>query len=132
MARNELNLEKGGENKLTRVGPFLRNTRIDELPQIWSVIKGDLSFIGPRPELPSGVQLYEKEIPYYSVRHLIKPGLSGWAQILQENHPHHGFGVEETKEKLAYDLYYIKNRSAILDLKIALKTIKTLVRVVGK
>ncbi len=132
MSRNETDLNKGIENnKVTRVGSFLRKTRIDELPQIWAVVRGRLSLIGPRPELPSGVTLYEKEIPYYAIRHLIKPGLSGWAQIYAR-HGHHGVAREETKEKLAYDLYYIKNRSVILDLKIALKTIKTLVRVVGK
>jgi exopolysaccharide biosynthesis polyprenyl glycosylphosphotransferase len=123
MARNEVDLKQGG-NAVTRVGSFLRKTRIDELPQLWSVIRGDTSLIGPRPELPSGVKVYEQEIPYYNIRHLIKPGLSGWAQIYHENHPHHGMAVSETREKLSYDLYYIKNRSFILDIKIALKTIK--------
>jgi exopolysaccharide biosynthesis polyprenyl glycosylphosphotransferase len=126
MSRNELDLAKGGDNRITRVGAFLRKTRIDELPQLWNVLRGDLSLIGPRPELPSGVRLYEKEIPYYGVRHLIKPGLSGWAQIYHENHPHHGEAVEETREKLSYDLYYLKNRSFVLDLAIALKTVKEL------
>ncbi len=124
MMRNEVDLNRGAENKLTRVGPFLRKSRLDEIPQIWAVIKGDLSLIGPRPELPTGVALYEKEIPYYGIRHLITPGLSGWAQIYHDNHPHHGFGVAQTKEKLSYDLYYLKNRSFLLDVTIALKTIK--------
>ena len=114
------------ENKITRIGNILRKTRLDEFPQLWNVIRGDISLIGPRPELPSGVVHYEKQIPFYNVRHLIKPGLSGWAQLYHDNHPHHGFGVEETKEKLSYDLFYIKNRSFFLDIKIALKTIKTL------
>lgn len=114
------------ENKPTRVGPFLRTTRLDELPQFWNILRGDLSLIGPRPELPSLVSVYEREVPYYSVRHLIKPGLSGWAQLYHENHPHHVADVHETKVKLSYDLYYIKNRSFFLDLKIALKTLKTL------
>lgn len=114
------------ELRVTNVGRFLRVTRIDELPQLWNVLKGDISLIGPRPELPKLVALYEKEIPYYSVRHLVKPGLSGWAQIYHENHPHHGTEVLATREKLSYDLYYIKNRSLILDIMIALKTIKTL------
>jgi exopolysaccharide biosynthesis polyprenyl glycosylphosphotransferase len=131
MSKNETDLAKGHENELTRVGPFLRNTRLDELPQLWSVIKGDMSLIGPRPELPSGVDHYEKEIPYYGIRHIIKPGLSGWAQIYHDNHPHHGFGVEETKEKLSYDLYYLKNRSFMLDIQIALKTIKKLLSIAG-
>jgi len=129
MSRNELDLnsEANNENHVTTVGNFLRKTRIDELPQLWSVVRGDMSLIGPRPELLSGVRHYEKEIPYYAIRHLLKPGLSGWAQLYHDNHPHHGIGVDQTKEKLSYDLYYIKNRSFILDIKIALKTIKKLV-----
>lgn len=117
-----------GKTKLsvTRVGRFLRSSRIDELPQLWNVFRGDLSLIGPRPELPSLVKLYEGQIPYYNIRHLIKPGLSGWAQLYHETHPHHGVAVSETKEKLSYDLYYIKNHSLILDLSIAVKTVKTL------
>lgn len=111
---------------VTRVGKFLRITRLDELPQLWSIVLGRISFVGPRPELPSLVTLYEKEIPYYMVRHLVKPGLSGWAQLYHDNHPHHGEAVEATKEKLSYDLYYIKHRSLALDLIIALKTIKKL------
>ncbi len=118
--------------KVTKVGAFLRESRIDELPQLFSVLKGDLSLVGPRPELPSLVKHYEQEIPYYNIRNIIKPGLSGWAQIYQENHPHHGEAVGQTKEKLAYDLYYIKNRSLLLDLKIALRTVKTLLSRVGK
>ncbi|KND50256.1 MAG: putative colanic acid biosysnthesis UDP-glucose lipid carrier transferase [Parcubacteria bacterium C7867-003] len=119
------------ENKVTRVGKFLRKSRIDELPQLWNVLAGDLSLIGPRPELPSGVAIYDKEIPYYNIRHLIKPGLSGWAQTHQEIHPHHGPEVNLTKEKLTYDIYYIKNRSFWLDVKIALKTIKSLLSRTG-
>jgi lipopolysaccharide/colanic/teichoic acid biosynthesis glycosyltransferase len=126
MSRNEVDLSITGDNVVTPFGVFLRKTRLDELPQLWSVVKGDMSLIGPRPELPSGVAHYEKEIPYYGIRHLIKPGLSGWAQLYQDNHPHHGFGVEETKEKLSYDLYYLKNRSFLLDVTIALKTINKL------
>jgi exopolysaccharide biosynthesis polyprenyl glycosylphosphotransferase len=117
--------------KVTKVGKFLRKSRLDEFPQLWNVLSGRISLIGPRPELPSLVKKYEEDIPYYNIRHLIKPGLSGWAQIYQENHPHHGEAVTETKEKLSYDLYYIKNRSFLLDLKIALKTIKTLLSRVG-
>ncbi len=119
---------KTGSSKLevTKVGAFLRKTRLDEFPQLWNVLKGDLSLIGPRPELPSLVSLYEKEIPYYPVRHLIKPGLSGWAQIYHKEHPHHKEAVTETSEKLSYDLYYLKNRSILLDLKISLRTLKTL------
>lgn len=127
MLRNETNLLNGTSNKITAVGRVLRSTRLDELPQLWSVLRGDLSLIGPRPELPSGVALYEREIPYYPVRHLIKPGLSGWAQLYHDNHPHHAAEVEATREKLSYDLYYLKHRSLLLDLVIILKTIKKLV-----
>jgi lipopolysaccharide/colanic/teichoic acid biosynthesis glycosyltransferase len=117
--------------KVTKVGKFLRVSRIDELPQLYNVLKGDISLIGPRFELPALVKIYEKQIPYYNIRHLIKPGLSGWAQIYHENHPHHGEAVMQTKEKLSYDLYYIKNRSLLLDLKIALKTLKALLSRTG-
>ena len=117
--------QKAEQNKVTKVGKFLRMIRLDELPQLWNVLKGDISLIGPRPEFPKAVDEYEKQIPYYGVRHIIKPGLSGWAQIYGE-HPHHGIGVNETKNKLSYDLFYIKRRSLLLDLIIALKTIKTL------
>jgi len=119
-------------HKVTRVGRFIRTTRIDELPQLWSIVKGDLSLIGPRPEFPALVQVYEKEIPYYNVRHLVKPGLSGWAQIYHQAHPHHAVATEETRDKLSYDLYYIKNRSLTLDIKIALRTIQILMKRVGK
>lgn len=110
--------------KITRVGRFLRKTRIDELPQLWNVLKGDVSLIGPRSELPALVKLYEEKIPYYNVRHLIKPGLSGWAQIKQSAPPKFKTQYDGTKVKLSYDLYYIKNRSFFLDLKIALQTIQ--------
>lgn len=121
---NGVYIEGSTTNQVTRVGAFLRRTRLDELPQLFNVLNGDLSLIGPRPELPSLVAKYEKEIPYYGIRHIIKPGLSGWAQLYHENHPHHGVAVEQTKEKLSYDLFYLKNRSFILDVIIALKTIK--------
>jgi lipopolysaccharide/colanic/teichoic acid biosynthesis glycosyltransferase len=127
----EYNSGVAKQNKITKVGKFLRKSRIDELPQLWNILIGDISLIGPRPELPALADTYETEIPYYNVRHIIKPGLSGWAQIHQENHPHHKEAVNETKEKLTYDLYYIKERSLLLDLQIALKTIKTLLSRVG-
>jgi exopolysaccharide biosynthesis polyprenyl glycosylphosphotransferase len=118
-------------NKITKVGAYIRKLRIDELPQLWNVLRGDLSLIGPRPELPALVAYYEKEIPYYNVRHLIKPGLSGWAQLYQRVPPKGMVALDQTKSKLSYDLYYLKNRSVMLDLKIALKTIKTLVSTNG-
>ncbi len=127
-----MSIDDGGEGdgqrhtKITRLGKVLRATRIDELPQLWNVLKGDLSLIGPRPELPNLVKLYEKEISFYNVRHLIKPGLSGWAQLYQVNPPKFSTDYVETKVKLSYDLFYIKNRSFWLDIKIALKTIKKL------
>ncbi len=125
-------MSTGDEPKVvTRVGNILRKMRIDELPQLLNVLKGDVSLVGPRPELPSLVKLYEKEIPYYNVRHLIKPGLSGWAQIHQEKPPKFDVGYDETKIKLSYDLYYIKGRSVMLDIKIALQTIKTLLSRTG-
>ncbi len=120
------------KEKITRVGNFLRKTRLDELPQFFNVLVGDLSFIGPRPEKPDFVSKYESEIPFYNVRHLVKPGLSGWAQIYQNNPPKFGLNVEDTKTKLSYDLFYIKNRSLILDLKIALRTIRTILSRTGK
>jgi len=116
------------DTRVTKVGKFLRKTRIDELPQLWNILKGDVSLIGPRPDIIDIGKTLVKEIPYYTVRNLVKPGLSGWAQIKQTNPPQ---SVEETKLRLAYDLYYIKNRSFILDFKIALKTIKTLISRTG-
>jgi exopolysaccharide biosynthesis polyprenyl glycosylphosphotransferase len=110
--------------KITRVGKIIRLTRIDEFPQFWNVLKGDVSLIGPRPELPSLVAIYEKEIPYYGVRHLIKPGLSGWAQIYHQAHPHHAVAVDDTRDKLSYDLFYIKNRSLSLDIRIVFQTLR--------
>lgn len=124
----------GSENKnyVTKVGKFLRKSRLDELPQLWNVFKGDLSLIGPRPELQDLVRKYSDAIPYYNVRHIIKPGLSGWAQIYHHEHPHHGINIEETINKFSYDLFYIRNRSIILDIMIALKTIKTLLSREGR
>jgi exopolysaccharide biosynthesis polyprenyl glycosylphosphotransferase len=131
VANDEGKWDNPGSNKVTRIGKFLRETRIDELPQLWNVLRGDVSLIGPRPEFPEPVREYSKEISYYNVRHIIKPGLSGWAQIYGE-HPHHGTDVSKTKNKLSYDLYYIKNRSLLLDLKILLRTIRTLLSRAGR
>ena len=117
------------ENKITRVGAFLRKTRLDELPQFWNILRGDLSFVGPRPDISGLGEKLLKEIPYYNIRYTVKPGLSGWAQINQDIVPQ---SVKESKERLAYDLYYIKNRSFVLDIYIALKTVKTLVSRTGR
>jgi exopolysaccharide biosynthesis polyprenyl glycosylphosphotransferase len=111
------------DQRITRVGRFLRKTRIDELPQLWNVIKGDLSLIGPRPDIVGLRDKLEKEIPYYRIRDLVRPGLSGWAQIKQENPPQ---SVKATRERLMYDFYYIKNRNLVLDFKIALRTLRIL------
>lgn len=116
---------EGTQLRVTPVGGFLRVTRLDELPQLWDVVAGTFSMIGPRPEFPNAVERYKREIPYYDVRHLIKPGLSGWAQLYGE-HAHHGVDLDTTSNKLSYDLYYIKHRSLTLDITIALKTIKKL------
>ncbi len=122
-----------GKTKLsvTRVGNVLRKTRVDELPQLWSVLLGTQSLVGPRPELPALVAEYAQTIPNYDLRHLVVPGLSGWAQIYDQGHPHNESNAEATARKLSYDLYYIKHRSLILDLDIALKTMKTLVLRLG-
>jgi len=120
------------EHTVTRIGHFLRATRIDEIPQLWNVLSGSLTLIGPRPEIPALVSHYEEEIPYYNVRHLITPGLSGWGQIKDSDVPREDADVEKTRRKLSYDLYYIKNRSLLLDMRIVLKTIKTLLSRSGR
>lgn len=118
--------EKQKQNKVTSFGRVLRVTRIDELPQLWNVLVGDLSFIGPRPELPKIAEVYDREIPQYAMRHLITPGLSGWAQIHDYDAPRGGADVPRTKRKLSFDLYYLKHRSFALDLSVAIKTIRAL------
>lgn len=115
----------------TKVGMFLRTTRIDELPQLLNVLRGDLSFIGPRPEIPELASVYAEKITYYNTRHLLKPGLSGWAQINNYDVPRGGVDVEKTVAKLSYDLFYLQRRSILLDVHIALKTIATLVMRTG-
>ena len=107
------------DTRVTRVGRFIRKVRIDELPQIWNILKGDMSFIGPRPERMTFVQELKKEIPYYSIRHTVKPGLTGWAQVCYP----YGASIEDSLHKLEYDLYYIKNISILLDITIIMKTV---------
>jgi sugar transferase (PEP-CTERM system associated) len=109
-----------GDDRITRVGRFIRKTRIDELPQIINVLKGDMSFIGPRPERPYFVEQIRKEIPFYDLRHRVRPGITGWAQV---NYPY-GASIEEAKKKLAYDLYYVKNNDSLLDLAILVQTVR--------
>lgn len=110
-------------HRITKVGALIRKCRIDELPQLWNVLKGDMSLIGPRPEQPSFVELFNQQIPFYSYRHVVKPGITGWAQVEQ------GYAdcEDSTAEKLSYDLFYIKNFSFWLDAVIVLKTLKTII-----
>jgi lipopolysaccharide/colanic/teichoic acid biosynthesis glycosyltransferase len=110
-----------GDVRITRVGRFLRRTRIDELPQIWNVIKGEMSWIGPRPEAISLSEWYETELPFYSYRHIVRPGITGWAQVNQG----HVADLHRVHQKLHYDFFYIKNFSAWLDLLILWRTIVT-------
>ncbi|WP_284125250.1 TIGR03013 family XrtA/PEP-CTERM system glycosyltransferase [Parerythrobacter aestuarii] len=106
--------------RITRLGKFIRKVRIDELPQTWSVLKGEMSFVGPRPEVPKFVGELEQELPYYAERHMVKPGITGWAQI---NYPY-GASIEDARHKLEYDLYYAKNYTPFLDLLILLQTLR--------
>ncbi len=106
------------DSRVTRVGRFIRKVRIDELPQIWNILKGDMSFIGPRPERMAFVRQLKESIPYYSLRHTVKPGLTGWAQVCYP----YGASEEDARRKLEYDLYYIKNMSILLDIHIIFKT----------
>jgi sugar transferase (PEP-CTERM system associated) len=107
--------------RVTKVGKFLRGTRLDEIPQLWNVLRGDMQFVGPRPERPEFVAWLTREIPYYELRHTVPPGITGWAQVYYK----YGNTLEHAKEKLKYDLYYIKNRSFGLDTMILFQTIKT-------
>ncbi len=109
--------------RVTKFGNFMRKTRIDELPQLLNVLKGEMSFIGPRPERMVFIKDLEKVIPYYNLRHLVKPGLTGWAQVMYP----YGASVEDAKRKLEYDLYYIKHHSISLDIAIMFMTLKTVV-----
>ena len=111
------------DDRITRVGRFIRKWRVDELPQLWNVFKGDMSFVGPRPEREFFIQQLESQIPYYRERFSVKPGITGWAQVCYP----YGASVEDAKEKLNYDLFYIKNMSVFFDLMIVLKTIKTVI-----
>jgi sugar transferase (PEP-CTERM system associated) len=109
-----------GDGRITRIGRVIRKTRLDELPQLWNVLRGDMSFVGPRPERPFFVDQLSKEIPFYQQRHAVKPGLTGWAQVKYR----YGSSLEDATEKLRYDLYYIKHLSVIFDLTIVVDTVK--------
>ena len=108
--------------RITRVGSFIRKLRIDELPQVWTVLKGQMSFVGPRPEVPAFVEDLEDKLPYYAERHMVKPGITGWAQI---NYPY-GASMADSRHKLEYDLYYAKNYTPFLDLLIMLQTLRVI------
>ena len=108
------------DTRITAVGRWLRRMRLDEIPQIWNVFVGDMTFVGPRPERPEFVERLRREIPYYDLRHAVRPGITGWAQVCYE----YGASVEQAREKLKYDLYYVKNMSVSLDLVIIVKSIK--------
>ncbi len=118
---------RGGDHRITRVGRFLRKTRLDELPQLWNVLVGDMSLVGPRPERPEFIESLNERYPYFRLRSALKPGLTGWAQI------RHGYvnDMDGFEEKLAYDLYYMKYRSFVMDLLILWKTAKTMVLMHG-
>ncbi|MEE9330280.1 MAG: exopolysaccharide biosynthesis polyprenyl glycosylphosphotransferase [Parvularculaceae bacterium] len=113
--------------RVTRVGRFIRKTRIDEIPQAWNVLIGEMSFVGPRPERPEFTRKLDQQIPFYNDRHLVKPGLTGWAQV---NYPY-GASVEDAFEKQRLDLYYMKNFSLLLDLFIIIRTLRVAVKGVG-
>ena len=110
------------DDRVTRVGRFIRLTRLDELPQLWNVLRGDMSFVGPRPERPYFVQILSEEIPFYHERHAVKPGITGWAQVKYR----YGASIDDATEKLRYDLYYIKHLSVIFDLTILFDTVKVI------
>lgn len=117
---NGVQWAQNNDSRVTRVGKWLRLTRIDELPQLWNVVKGEMSFIGPRPERPEFNIELEEKIPFYRLRHLVRPGITGWAQVMYP----YGASIEDSKQKLQFDLYYIKNFSFFLDLQIVFKTIQ--------
>jgi lipopolysaccharide/colanic/teichoic acid biosynthesis glycosyltransferase len=116
-------MTRDGDDRVTRIGRFIRRTRLDELPQIFNIARGEMSWIGPRPEAVPLSKWYEKEIPFYSYRHIVRPGISGWAQVQQG----HVTELDAINEKLAYDFYYVKYFSAWLDMIIALRTIPTMI-----
>ena len=114
-----------GENdpRITKVGGIIRKTRIDELPQLWNILKGDMSFVGPRPERPVFVDRLKNKVPFYNMRHSVLPGLTGWAQVMY----HYGASMDESLRKLEYDLYYIKYQDFVMDALIILKTLRIVV-----
>jgi len=116
-----------GDDRVTRIGRFLRLSRLDEMPQLWNVLRGDMSFVGPRPERPFFVEQLAEVIPYYRQRHAVKPGVTGWAQVKYR----YGSSIEDAREKLRYDLYYIKHLSIVFDLTIVFDTVKVILSAKG-
>jgi lipopolysaccharide/colanic/teichoic acid biosynthesis glycosyltransferase len=108
------------DDRVTRVGRLIRKARIDEIPQVFNVLSGEMSFIGPRPERPFFVKQLQREVPYYDLRHRVKPGITGWAQVRYS----YGASVEDATRKLQYDLYYVKNHSLFLDALILVETVR--------
>jgi sugar transferase (PEP-CTERM system associated) len=115
------------DDRVTGVGRFIRLTRLDELPQLWNVLRGDMSFVGPRPERPFFVEQLAAQIPFYRQRHAVKPGVTGWAQVKYR----YGASIEDAREKLRYDLYYIKHMSIVFDLTIVFDTVKVILSAKG-
>jgi exopolysaccharide biosynthesis polyprenyl glycosylphosphotransferase len=113
---------RDGDDRVTSVGRIIRTTRLDELPQLWNVVKGDMSFVGPRPERPFFVEQLAAQIPFYEQRHGVKPGITGWAQVKYR----YGSSIEDAMEKLRYDLYYIKHLSMAFDMTIVMDTVKVI------
>lgn len=120
-------ITKDNDDRITRIGRYLRKTRLDELPQAWNILMGDMSWIGPRPEARELADWYEAEIPFYSYRHIVRPGITGWAQVNQG----HVADLDSVKAKLRFDFYYVKNLSLWLDILIALKTLRVIVQGIG-
>jgi lipopolysaccharide/colanic/teichoic acid biosynthesis glycosyltransferase len=116
------------DDRITKFGLFMRKTRIDEIPQLWNILKGEMSFVGPRPERDHFVKQLEEIIPFYGERFSIKPGLTGWAQVS------YGYGatIEDAIEKLNYELFYIKNMSILMDIMIVARTVKTVLSGMGR
>jgi sugar transferase (PEP-CTERM system associated) len=116
------------DERVTRVGRFIRITRLDELPQLWNVLRGDMSFVGPRPERPFFVEQLAEAIPFYRQRHAVKPGITGWAQVKYR----YGASMEDAREKLRYDLYYVKHMSIVFDMTIVFDTVKVILSCKGQ
>lgn len=126
-ARTGAVFSRPNDPRVTRVGRFLRKTRLDELPQVWNILRGDMSLVGPRPERPEHVRRLTEKIPFYRTRHIIRPGLTGWAQVRYT----YGSSDEDALAKLQYDLYYIRHQSLILDLMILVRTVGKVIRMAG-